>query len=133
MRYFFCAIMVVLLGSLSLGQNQESSSVKIDTNNKVLNLELPPNQEVKPDEGFVLIKAECKGIVKWLVISQKPVKYIANEQNNTLIVGVPHSGSVTVFAVGLCENKMTEFAKTVVSVKESNKEIPKTEPQPLKW
>ena len=136
MRYLFCIICIIFLCNLTISQTTDSPVVRTDASNKVLNLELPPNQEVKHDEGFVLIKAECKGLVKWLVICPKPVKYIAYEQNNTLIVGVPQSGSVTVFAVGLFENKMTEFAKTVITVKEPPKvvkEMPKVEPQPLRW
>jgi len=136
MRYVFCLFFTFCLMGLVFGQNSDVPTVKTETTNKVLNLELPPNQEVKPDEGFVLLKADCKGTVKWLVVSPNPVKYVANDQNNTLIVGVPPSGAVTVFAVGLCENKITEFAKTVITVQEppkEAKETTKTQTQPLKW
>lgn len=85
--------------------------------NKVEGLELPADSEVASDEGFVSISALCKGSVKWLVICQNKIKYIVNDNNNSIIVSVPQSGSITIFAVGLVENKMTEFAKTVVTIK----------------
>lgn len=103
--------------------------------NKVENLEISPDVTVCPDEGFTVIKADCKGSVKWLVISSRPVKYIPNDQNNTIIVGIPPSGSVTVIAVGLCDNKMTEFAKTIITVKtpDNDSSNVKLKQQPIKW
>ena len=88
--------------------------------NKVEGLELPADSEVAPDEGFVSISALCKGSVKWLVICQNKIKYIVNDNNNSIIVSVPQTGNITIFAVGLVENKMTEFAKTVITIKGNN-------------
>lgn len=92
--------------------------------NKVEGLELPSDAEVASDEGFVSVYSICKGSVKWLVICQNKIKYIVNDNNNSIIVSVPHTGSITIFAVGLVENKMTEFAKTVITVKGSNPNPP---------
>lgn len=92
--------------------------------NKVEGLELPNDSEVASDEGFVSIPALCKGSVKWLVICQNKIKYIVNDNNNSIIVSVPQTGNITVFAVGLVENKMTEFARTVITVKGSNPNPP---------
>ena len=97
--------------------------------NKVEGLELPVDSEVAPDEGFVSISALCKGSVKWLVICQNKIKYIVNDNNNSIIVSVPQNGNITVFAVGLVENKMTEFAKTVVTIKGTNPNPP-VDPKP---
>ena len=92
--------------------------------NKVEGLELPVDSEVAPDEGFVSVSALCKGSVKWLVICQNKIKYIINDNNNSIIVSVPQNGSITIFAVGLVENKMTDFAKTVVTIKGTNPNPP---------
>jgi hypothetical protein len=80
-------------------------------------LELPPNQTVNFDEGFVNIQAKCKGDVKWLVVSQVKVKYITVPQTSSIILSVPPQGGViTVFAVGLVDGKLTDFASTNVTV-----------------
>ncbi len=85
--------------------------------NKIDGLELPPDQTVGYDEGFVTIQAKCKGEVKWLVISNVKIKYFTLNASNTVIVSVPPQGGVvTVFAVGLVEGKLTEFAKTIITV-----------------
>lgn len=83
-------------------------------------IELPPDQTVPNDEGFVSIQAKCNGRVKWLVVSNtgnKPVKYITNEAANSIIISVPPQGGViSVFAVGLVDGKLTEFVRTNVNV-----------------
>lgn len=85
--------------------------------NKVEGLELPPDAEVVPDEGFVSVSAVCKGSVKWLVICQNKIKYIVNDNNNSIVVSVPQNGTISIFAVGLVEAKLTDFAKTIITVK----------------
>jgi hypothetical protein len=85
--------------------------------NKTDGLELPADQTVKFDEGFVTIQATCKGEVKWLVISAVKIKYFTLNTNNTIIVSVPPQGGlISVFAVGSINGKMTEFAKTMITV-----------------
>ena len=85
--------------------------------NKVEGLELPPDLEVVSDEGFVSVSAVCKGSVKWLVICQNKIKYIVNDNNNSIVVSVPQNGTISIFAVGLVEAKLKDFAKTIVTVK----------------
>ena len=85
--------------------------------NKVEGLELPLDTEVLSDEGFVSVSAVCKGSVKWLVICQNKIKYIVNDNNNSIVVSVPQNGTISIFAVGLVEAKLTDFAKTIVTVK----------------
>ncbi len=87
--------------------------------NKTEGLELPEEISVDSSEGFMLVQAKSKGKVKWLVISQTRVKYVANEESNSLVVAVPQSGSVNIFAVALVDGKLTEFVKTSITVKNS--------------
>jgi hypothetical protein len=84
---------------------------------KVEGLELPEDIIVENSEGFMLVQAKSKGKVKWLVVSQSKVKYVANEETNSLVVAVPQSGTVSIFAVSLVDSKLTEFAKTSITVK----------------
>ena len=83
----------------------------------VVGLELPPDQNVAFDEGFVTVQAKCKGEVKWLVISTNKVKYVTVAQTNSIIISVPPQGGViNVFAVGNVDGKMTEFARTNINI-----------------
>jgi hypothetical protein len=87
------------------------------SSNKAAGIELPADQTVKFDEGFVTLAAICKGEVKWLVISATKIKYFTLPTNNTIIVSIPPQGGlITVFAVGLVDGKLTEFARTSITV-----------------
>jgi hypothetical protein len=97
----------LLLAFLMLNQSETLG-------NKVDGLELPKPMIVKPDEGFVVLEAKCKGPVKWLLVSEGKVKYLENI-NNSVTVAVPKKGEVAVFAIGLVENKMTDFAVTTLT------------------
>lgn len=86
----------------------------------VKGLELPPDQTVKYNEGFIPIKAECKGEVKWLIVTQYKVKYVVVSPN-TIIVSIPPDvpkagGLINVFAVGNVDGKLTDFARTNITV-----------------
>jgi len=94
---------------------------------KVEGLELPEDIIVENSEGFMLVQAKSKGKVKWLVVSQSKVKYVANEETNSLVVAVPQSGTVSIFAVSLVDSKLTEFAKTSITVK-GTKPVDPTDP-----
>lgn len=149
MKYIFCMTILLISCFFVSAQDPEKTTVKKPENyslgsnfqfsNKVDNLELPKDQEVKSDLGFLAIKADCPGKVKWLVVSDKPIGYIPFDELNTIIVGVPPAGSsITVFAIGNYENKMTEFAKTVITVKDPKSIKPveskdKSKPQEMKW
>jgi len=83
--------------------------------NKAEGISLPPDSTVRNDEGFVSIQAECKGDVKFLVISSVKVKYVTN--GNTVIVSIPCAGGViTVFAIGNVGGKMTDFVSTNIQI-----------------
>lgn len=80
-------------------------------------LELPPDQSIGFDEGFISIQAKSKGEVKWLITSGVKVKYFIIPQANTVIVSVPPTGGViNVFAVALVDGKLTDFARTTITV-----------------
>lgn len=85
--------------------------------NKVEGLELPEPITVDSSEGFLVVQAKSKGQVKWFVVGNAKVKYVANDAANSLIVSVPQSGNVNVFAIALIEGKLTDFARTDITVK----------------
>lgn len=98
---------------------------------KVDGLELPPDQTVSNDEGFITIQAKTKGTVKWLVVSAVKVRYVSVPENS-LIVSVPANGGViTVFAVAVVDGKLTEFARTSITVNGTAPPGPKTAPAPI--
>jgi len=96
--------------------------------NKVEGLELPEPVTVDPNEGFMLIQAKSKGQVKWFVIGNSKVKFVANDVTNSLIVSVPPSGVVNVFAIALADGKLTEFARTDITIKGTDP----VKPDPIK-
>ena len=125
LKYFLSLIFVFFFAITAVAQ---------DLSNKVEGLELPPNQIVNYDEGFVNVQAKSKGIVKWLVVSlEGKVKYIVGA--NSVIVGVPiNGGIVTVYAVALVDNKLTDFVSCNIVVKTpvdpSKPDVTLTAPKP---
>jgi hypothetical protein len=96
---------------------QPSLEALAASSNKADGVELPADQTVKFDEGFVTLQATCKGQVKWLVISATKIKYFTLPTSNTIIVSIPPSGGlITVFAVGLVDGKITDFVRTSITV-----------------
>jgi hypothetical protein len=88
----------------------------ISATNSTDGLELPPDQTVRFDEGFVTIQAKCSGEVKWLVVSSVKIKYFTLPSNAIIVSVPPQGGLVTVFAVGLVKDKLTDFARTSITV-----------------
>lgn len=121
-RIAACFIVMLFMGATVSAQepprDPPAISAPVASANKVDGIELPADQVVAPDEGFVNIAAKCKGTVKWLVISNVKVKYVSNDSTNSIIVSVPTTAGtlVTIFAVGLVDGKMTEFARTAIQV-----------------
>ena len=97
--------------------------------NKIDGIELPSDQTVKFDEGFVTLSANCKGSVKWLVISATKIKYFTLPTTNSIIISIPPQGGlITVFAVGLVDGKLTDFVRTSITVTGSPSPIPNPTP-----
>lgn len=96
---------------------------------KVEGLELPADQTVNFDEGFITIEAKTKGEVRWLVLSQGKIKYTPISPT-ALIVGVPpQDGTViSVFAIAIIDGKPTEFVNTNITVKGNGKPEPAVRP-----
>lgn len=88
-------------------------------------LELPPDQVVNYDEGYVNIQAKCTGTVKWLVVSgNSKIKYLTLPANSIVISIPPQGGQISVFAVGLVNGSLTEFVRTNITI------TPQTNPSP---
>lgn len=106
--------------------------------NKVEGLELPDPFTVPYDEGFVTLKANCKGPVEWIV---RPVpgtrplrfKYRASEGNEIDLSIPPTDCSIEVYAIGVVPGtgKPTPPAMTMVTVQGPSPEpAPKPSPAP---
>jgi hypothetical protein len=96
-------------------------------------IELPADQTVPKDEGFITIPAKCDGEVKWLVLSTLKVKYFIIEKPNSIIISIPPvpGAVINVFAIGCISGKMTDHVQTVVTVEGKPDDVePKPDPNP---
>lgn len=110
-------------------KNNKEPAIPLTSGNKATGIELPTDQTVNFDEGFISIPAICKGQVKWLVVSSIKVKYISNDNNNSIIISIPpQQATISVFAVGLVDGKITEFVRTNITVNGQ----PLPQPDPVK-
>lgn len=134
LRYFFASLLVIFLTvppSFSQEPSPQPTPAPVTlTPNKTAGLELPPDQNVEFDEGFIPIQAQCKGDVKWLVVSQVKVKYITTPGNSLIVSVPPQGGVISVFAVGLVDGKITEFVRTNITVKGIGPTPPNPPPNP---
>ena len=96
--------------------------------NKVEGLELPEPISVDPNEGFMVVQAKAKGQVKWFVIGNSKIKFVSDDVSNSLIVSVPQSGVINVFAIALNDGKLTDFARTDITIKGTDP----VKPDPIK-
>ncbi len=110
-------LFILNLSSFAIDPPPIPQSPVASISNKVEGLELPDPITVDSNEGFLLVQAKTKGQVKWFVICSNKVKYVANDAANSLIVSVPQSGSINIFAIALVDGKLTEFVRTDVTVK----------------
>lgn len=86
----------------------------VNVASKVEGLELPPLVLANSD-GFTTVQAKSKGSVKWLVISNKPIKYMEDSDKNLIILGsLPEDADINIFAVANIDGKLTDFASTKV-------------------
>jgi hypothetical protein len=111
-------IFTLFFGLLGPGVAQEPPAPQAI--NEVVGLKLPPSQVTNYDEGFVTVTADCKGIVRWLVLSTNAkVKFKVNTATpNEIDVAIPpYESIITLFAIGLVDGKLTEYARTDITVK----------------
>lgn len=86
-------------------------------------LELPADQTVEADEGFVTITAKTKAKqVRWLVVAMAgngKVKYLPVDLTNSVVVSIPSAPGtvIAVFAVANVDGQLTDFARTTITVK----------------
>lgn len=119
MRSLFTSLLLLVFcfSSFAIDPPPIPQSPVAAISNKVEGLDLPDPITVDSNEGFLLVQAKTKGQVKWFVICSNKVKYVANDAANSLIVSVPQSGSINIFAIALVDGKLTDFARTDVTVK----------------
>lgn len=105
---------------------------KASSPNEVAGLKLPADQEVDYDAQFITVQAECKGTVKWLVLStEDKVKYKVGSNTTEIDIGIPpHEGSISVFAIGVVDGKATDFARMEIIIKGPAPPDPKPDPKP---
>jgi hypothetical protein len=109
----------------------QKSAPKPSVAAKVEGLELPEIVLASANDQFVTVEAKTKGTVKWLVICEKPVKYMEDPDKKSIILGtIPENTAVYIVAVADVNGKMTDFASTKVVQKKS--EIKKQESEPEK-
>ena len=141
-KKLFCSVLLLGLISPVLSQNPSvpvpAATVPTVTpilasGNKIDGIELPEDQTVKNDEGFITIQAKCKGEVKWLVVSAIKIKYFTLPQGNTIVISIPPQGGlINVFAVGVVDGKLTDFARTNVTIGGGVNVTPPNPPNPPK-
>jgi hypothetical protein len=122
-----CVLLLVLV--LPLAARGDDPAPADAPANKVEGLELPADQKVGPDEGFVTLTAKTEAKrVRWLVVCEKRVKFL--ELDRSVVVGVPQGPTtVQVFAAALVKDDVTPFARTVLTV-EGARPPPKPDPGP---
>lgn len=140
MKKLFLLLLFFSYPFLNYTSNElNASTPPVITLNEVDGLKLPPNQKVDVNEGFITISADCKGTVKWLVLSTAvKVKYkIHPAVPNEVTIAITNSTnsenySIFVYAIAQVDGKLTNFAKTEIAVIVSgNEPKPKPTPDPI--
>ena len=110
-KLFLVIFLTFLLPFVALAQEPNSS---------VPGLKIPAAQTVNYDQQFIALTAECKGVVKWLVLSTNAkINYkIYPSLPNDIIIGIPPQDTViTVFCNATLDGKITDFVRTDITVK----------------
>ena len=79
-------------------------------------VKLPADREVKYDEGFITIKADSPGPVKWLILNNQRVKYVSVDDLTIILSVPPVNTTITVMAVSFVDGKFTEYATMKITV-----------------
>lgn len=104
------------------------------TPNKVAGLELPQAVVLNADSGFTKIQAKTDGEVRWLVISEKPVQYLQDTENKSIILSnVSEDANLHIFAVASVGGKLTDFASTKLVKGKSAVNKKESEPEKLDY
>jgi hypothetical protein len=112
MKKILCFLANFLLFSTFLW-SQENKNL-----NKVDGLELTTPQEVLLNSKNLIIQAKSEGQIKWLVISNKPVKYEEDvTKKQILFKSIDNIENINVFAIANTNGKLSEFANTKITVK----------------
>lgn len=102
----------------------------VATSPSVDGLTLPADMTVSTDEGFVIIEAQTKGEVRWLVLGTDTKVKFAFEGKRAF-VGIPaKETTLAVYAVALVDGKLTDFARTLIFVKGGTVPNPGPAPNP---
>jgi hypothetical protein len=129
---FVLGFLVLTIGTFSSVQSTLSAQQLVtNSSNKVDGLSLPASFTVTADEGFVTVKADCKGPVEWIVLTTaQKVKYKVSESDKEVIVSVPTVQCIiTIFCYGVVEGKPTKPARCDITVNVGNGDNPKP-PEP---
>lgn len=141
MKTLLSLIVSFALACQAVAQTVPTLPAPATASKQVDDLKLPPDSVISDDEGFVTVKAECSGEVKWLVLSPHKVKHIVvsgdmvvisvprPDENDPIVDGVRQT-TVDVFAVAYVRDHITDFVKTTITVNASGKVEPEPEPQP---
>ena len=123
-------ILGIIFGFLCLSTdvNAQKTTPKTAVPAKVEGLELPETVFADPQAEFTTITAKTSGTVKWLVISDKPIKYLEDNEKKSIILGaLPENNTILIIAVANVNGKTTDFVSCKVTPRKKNE--PATEIQ----
>jgi len=116
MLKYLTAITLLSMVILPDQNNLPKKPLATDSPNKVVGLELPAEVFPKSENGFTKIQAKTEGQVKWLVLSDKTVQYLQDDENKSIILNnVSENNNLHIFAVAVVDGKLTEFASTKIA------------------
>ena len=119
---------------LSTDANAQKPVPKAAVPSKVTGLELPEIVFVDPNAEFTSITAKTAGSVKWMVISDKNVKYLQDDDKKAIILGaVPDNATILVIAVANVDGKTTDFVSTKVVLRKKNDPVKEIQNEKLDY
>lgn len=111
-----CLLSILLLCQFSIAQDSK-------TLYKTEGLEISPPVVLENPVLDVKVEAKSSGSVKWLVISDKNIKYDEDQKNKFIIIKNPTTANtINVFAIASVDGKLTNFVNTKITNKIDKKE-----------
>lgn len=109
------------------------ASAQNNNKNQVIGLEITAPIELEVDTTTVKIQAKSEGMVKWLVLTNKEIKYDEDVKNKTIFFkDLTKIDSIQIFAVSDKNGNLTEFAYTTIKKKKlKNNKIENLNPEVL--